>query len=222
MSQHSLTFSCGDLSLEGIWHMPQGEGPFPAIVVCHPHPLYGGDMANNVVLAISQALAAESIASLRFNFRGVGGSQGTFGRGITEQDDVRAALTLVSSLEKVVPERIGLAGYSFGAQVALPVALEHEKVQALALVSPPLSPSDWEQLKTCGKPKLLLYGSSDQIVFNEKVGHLSLELPEPKQFEVIPGADHFWWGYEQQMALKVASFLAKALSQASKGGAEEK
>lgn len=179
-------------------------------------------MSNNVVAAICQALTLESIVSLRFNFRGVGRSQGAFGGGIGEQDDVKAALSFVSSLERVIPERIGLAGYSFGAQVALPVAVDNTIVQAVALVSPPLSSPDWEKLETCRKPKLLLYGSGDQFVFGEETSRPALGLPEPKQFEVIPKADHFWWGQEQEMASKVVSFFARTLSQASKEGGEGK
>ncbi|HJX69980.1 MAG TPA: hypothetical protein VJ441_02685, partial [Dehalococcoidia bacterium] len=103
--------------------MPQGEPPFPAVAVCHPHPLYGGDMHNNIVLAICSALAEASIAAFRFNFRGVGRSQGAFAEGVGAQEDVKAALAFLTPSSKVDSQRVGLAGYSFGTRVALPVAL---------------------------------------------------------------------------------------------------
>ena len=83
-----VTFPCSDRSLEGVSSVPEGKGPFTAVVVCHPHPLYGGMMDNNVVIAVCRAVSQTSIASLRFNFRGVGRSQGGHAEGVGEQDDV--------------------------------------------------------------------------------------------------------------------------------------
>jgi hypothetical protein len=211
MNSERATFSSGGLKLEGIWHPPQGKGSFPAVVVCHPHPLFGGDMFNNVVLAICQELSRNSIGALCFNFRGVGQSQGAFANGIGEQEDVKSALDFLTSIEQVDREKIGLAGYSFGASVALPVALQNDSVQALALVSPPLSPQDWVKLKNYPKPKLLLCGSDDPFVSSAEFERYSQELAEPKQYEVIPDADHFWWGYEPRLGEKVATFFSEAL-----------
>ena len=117
MREVRLEFKSGGLSLEGVLALPGGTGPFPAVIVCHPHSLYGGSMSNSVVVAICQALARQSIAALRFNFRGVGRSGGNYGGGIDEQEDVRAALALVPSTSEIDPKKIGLAGYSFGAGV---------------------------------------------------------------------------------------------------------
>ena len=205
-----MRFPGAGLELEGILHLPKGDGPFPAVAVCHPHPLYGGDMDNNVVLAICYALAEASLAALRFNFRGVGRSQGDFAEGIGEQEDVIAALTFLLSLGKVDPNRIGLAGYSFGAKVALPVALQKELVQAVALVSPFLSASDWQQLRVYIKPKLFLCGSNDYVVSPSEVQRMASELPQ-SQYEVIPGADHFWRGYEGEIAKRVPAFFRATL-----------
>ena len=104
-------------------------------------------MSNNIVFAICQALAQQSIGAFRFNFRGVGESEGTFGEGVAEQEDVEAALALTMSTKDIDSARVGLAGYSFGASVALPVAIKDERVSLLALVSPALSDSGWEKLK---------------------------------------------------------------------------
>ena len=144
---------CGDISLEGALREPEGSGPFPAVVVCHPHPLHGGDMFNNVVMAIYEPLPRHGIAALIFNFRGVGLSGGQFGGGIAEQEDVKAAITFLSSRPEIDGKRIGLAGYSFGGGVATAVAMKDERVTRLALISPALSAAHWEQLQAYPKPK---------------------------------------------------------------------
>ncbi len=208
MSSTKVIFPCGDITLEGELHIPQGKGPFPGVVVCHPHPLYGGDMFNNVVIAICRALPQHSIAALRFNFRGVGESGGDFGGGITEQEDVRAALAFILSTPDIDSKRIGLAGYSFGARVALPVALQDEQVKLLTLVSPPLADSGWEQLKKYPKPKLLIVGDADSFIPLEYFQQHTKEIPDPRQYQVVAGADHFWWGYEDEIARQVTGFFA--------------
>jgi alpha/beta superfamily hydrolase len=209
MTETSVTFPCGDLSLEGVSSVPEGKGPFAAVMVCHPHPLYGGTMDNNVVIAICRALMQTSITSLRFNFRGVGGSQGEHAEGVGEQDDVAAALSFLASMEGVDQDRIGLCGYSFGAGIALEVAARNEKVKALALVSPMLShPSPIESYV---KPKLLLWGSQDLALPAADLKSFTEGLPGPKQYEVIPGADHSWRGYEDKLAPRVAAFFTETL-----------
>jgi alpha/beta superfamily hydrolase len=213
LSRVHITFPCADISLEGVWHFPEETGPFPAVIVCHPHPLYGGTMSSNVVFAICQALDGGSIAALRFNFRGVGKSGGEFGEGIAEQEDVRAALALVSSTPNIDQKRIGLAGYSFGTIVATPVALQDERVKLLALVSPALSDSGWEQLKGYTKPKFIIAGDNDFVIPEQKFRQKVKDIPEPKQCQIIAGADHFWAGFEEEVAKRVSQFCADVFRQ---------
>jgi alpha/beta superfamily hydrolase len=169
-------------------------------------------MHNPIVLSTCRALAKASIISFRFNFRGVGRSKGYFADGIGEQEDVKGALKYIFSMEKVSSTGIGLAGYSFGTQVALPVALQDKQIQAVALVSPFLPASVWEQLKGYLKPKLILAGGADQFIPSQEIQRLTAELPEPNQYEIISGADHFWWGYDKEVAEKVSAFFSTALS----------
>lgn len=213
MNSIHAEFPCGDILLEGEWHLPPGSGPFPGVVVCHPHPLYGGNMMNNVVVAICQSLSRHSVAAFRFNFRGVGNSIGTFGGGIAEQEDVKAALDFVLSAPEIDPKRIGLAAYSFGAIVALPVALQDERVSFLALVSVPLSDSNWEELKGYSNPKLVVIGGADQMIPLERFQQHAKDGLHPQQYQVISGADHFWWGYEEEVAQKVTQFFTAGFSQ---------
>lgn len=207
MNESHTMFPCGDLMLEGAWHLPAGEGPFPAVVVCHPHPLYGGSMSNNVVLGVCQALVKKETIAFRFNFRGTGRSQGSFGGGIEEQQDVMAALDFVSSQPKVEKGKIGIAAYSFGSVAASPVAPRDKRVRALALISPPLPDATWQELASYPQPKLVLSGSQDMFVSPAGLEQLVSGLSEPKQLEIISGADHFWWGYEEELGAKVATFF---------------
>jgi len=170
-------------------------------------------MLNNVVSAICQALPQHSVAAFRFNFRGVGGSGGEFGGGIAEQEDVKAALDFILSTPDIDAKRIGLAGYSFGSSVALPVALQDERVGLLALVSPALSDSGWEQLKGYHKPKCLIAGDADSVISFERFQQHVKDIPGPKQCHVVSGADHFWWGYEAEVAQEVTQFFVAGFSQ---------
>jgi alpha/beta superfamily hydrolase len=209
-----ITFPCGDIQLEGCWHFPDSGIPTPAVVVCHPHSLHGGSMSSNVVFGICEALTQQQVAALRFNFRGVHGSGGTYGDGIKEQDDVRSALAMVSSETRVRPEKIGLAGYSFGASVALPVAVQDNTVKALTLVSPAVDESGWDQIKGYPKPLFIISGEHDFLISPEQVSQHINNNSESKKYEVISGADHFWEGYETEVAHKVAEFFLNSLSNA--------
>ena len=211
MKNTRVSFSSGGLFLEGILAIPEGAGPFPSVIVCHPHPLYGGSMDNNVVSSLSETLTQASLVSFKFNFRGVGGSQGKFGQGIGEREDVEAAISFISSVKEVDSKRIGLAGYSAGAGFAFPVGFNDDRIRALAAVSPPLSMFDFDFLKSCPKPKLLISGSRDDLISINQFLEFCQNLPEPKECESIEGADHFWWGYESRLAAKVAAFFTKVL-----------
>lgn len=193
--------------LEGVRYLPEGSSTFPAVVLCHPHPLYGGSMDNNVIQAAASALVDRAIVTLAFNFRGVGGSGGSYGGGTAEQDDVKAALSWLVSQPEVDSDRVGLLGYSFGAAVALPVGCGDERVKAMALISPPLEPSQMSLLQGCTRPKLILCGSDDFIVPPQQAELFRSQAADPTQFELIDGADHFWWGYERVLADKVAAFF---------------
>ena len=207
MSRVHITFPCADISLEGVWHFPEGKDSFPAVIVCHPHPLHGGNMWNNVVTAICQSLSSHSVAAFRFNFRGVGNSRGVFGKGIAEQQDVRAALAHMSSESRVDVNKIGLAGYSFGAGVALPVAFESKQVSLLALVSPALSSEGRALLETYRNPKFLIIGDNDNIIAPEQFEQNVADYANPGQYRVVSGADHFWHGYEGELAREVTVFF---------------
>ena len=202
LATRSVMFQSGDLSLEGALHLP-ATTPAPGVAVCHPHPLYGGDMDNNVVVAACQALAERGIAALRFNFRGAGRSEGVFQEGGGERDDVRAALTHLASLPEIDAKRVGLAGYSFGALVAAEVA--SGALRGLALVSPPVAFSDLRVAWGC--PALLLAGDGDSLVPADRL-HVIAEAPGV-ELHVFEGADHSWWGFEDELGETLGQFFAR-------------
>jgi alpha/beta superfamily hydrolase len=202
-----ITFTSEGLTLEGILHQPV-SAPFPAAVVCHPHPLYGGDMNNNVVVAVCQALADAGIAALRFNFRGVGRSEGKYGDGVGERADAAAALTYLRQLAQVEQHKVGIIGYSFGATVALIAA--DERVPAAAAISTPAFDQGLPDLAIrC--PTLFISGERDEIAPAASLSTLAHTIGPECQVVVIRGADHFWWGYEEELAGVVAQFFRQRL-----------
>jgi alpha/beta superfamily hydrolase len=211
MKETRVNFPSGGLVLEGILVIPEDARPIPAVIVCHPHPLYGGNMDNNVVCNITEALTQASLISFKFNFRGVGKSQGEFSQGIGEREDVEAAIIFVRTINEVDFKRIGVAGYSAGAGFALPVGFNDDRIKALAAVSPPISMFDFDFLKSCPKSKFLISGSRDNLIPIDQFLEFCKKLPEPKECEIIEGADHFWWGYESPLADKIAAFFTRVL-----------
>ncbi len=211
MKDREVVFPSGELMLEGVLSLPEGDGPFPLVIICHPHPLYGGSMDNNVVDSLAQAFVQTSFISFKFNFRGVGRSQGKFSNGIGEQKDVSAAIAFVTEVLEADSARIGLAGYSAGAGFAFPIGVGDSRIKALAAVSPPLSMFNFESLKDCPKPKLLILGSRDDLISASHFMQFCRNLPEPKECVTIEGADHFWRGFEPELAKKAVTFFTRVL-----------
>ncbi len=138
MITEPLSIPNGDVVLEAELVLPDDGAPFGGVVVCHPHPQYGGDMRNNVVVAIIQGLLAQGIAALRFNFRGAGRSTGSYSEGVGERDDALAAFAALREHDAIDPARVAIAGYSFGANIALSLAPYLDEALGVAAVAPPL------------------------------------------------------------------------------------
>lgn len=211
MNEKNVQIPCGDIKLEGTLAIPDGDGCFPAVVICHPHPLRGGDMNNNVVEAVYLELAAGQMVALRFNFRGVGLSGGDAHDSSGHVDDIGAAIDYLIALDIVSPERIGLVGYSYGAAMVLRYAPGDGRLRAVAVVSPAMTPATGDPILKYEKPKYLISGERDGIVPLNKFNYLVTSVPEPKQYRIAAGADHFWVGYEQEMAKDLVAFLRSNL-----------
>lgn len=208
MNNEHVTFTCSKLKLEGLFFSPEKPGASPAVAVCHPHPMYGGSMHNNVTYAIAPSLVEAGINAFIFNFRGVGASEGSYGGGLEERQDVAAALDWLQERPEVNRYKLGLAGYSFGAGVAFPVACSDARVRCMALVSPYFEENPDDLLKSCLKPLLLLGGSADQVVPPDLIQRYGKIAAGSVQMEFIRRADHFWNGYEDEMSRTVAGFFS--------------
>ena len=164
-------------------------------------------MSNNVVTAICAGLMEKGIAAFRFNFRGVGRSQGSYGHGKEEQRDATAALEFVAVNTRVEPARLGILGYSFGANVAFAVAVADMRVGALALISPWLKDDEWSQLREWPEPSFLIWGGHDEFVPRD-MRKVADRLGSSSSYEVVPSTDHFWWGQEGRLAESVSAFFS--------------
>ena len=203
MRESRITFSCGDLKLEGLLMLPEGQAP-SAAVVCHPHPMYGGSMYNNVVEALLEAFWRRQFATLRFNFRGVGDSEGEYDGGEGELDDVREAVTFLAG--KAAVESVMLAGYSFGASVSLRAGLTDPAVNRLVLVALPVALMTGASDST-SKPVLLVSGDRDSYSPVEPLQGLASTLGSRARLEILAGADHFFGGYEVRLSALIGVAL---------------
>ena len=161
MKEQHVTFASGAITLEGLLAKPDGLKEARGAVVCHPLPLYGGSMYNNVVDAALEAMWKMGWATLRFNFRGVGESGGEHGGGVGEADDAVAAVEFLASQPGVQAHGAVLAGYSFGAMAAMLAAPQINDLGALMLIALPIRMADPAALEKIGKPIILAAGDSD-------------------------------------------------------------
>jgi len=189
-----------------LWTTPASEPPFVA-VVCHPHPLYGGTMHNKVVYQAAKRLHEFGIPVLRFNFRGVGLSEGAYDKGHGEEGDVRAALDYMA--REFPGEPILAAGFSFGSLVGLRVGCKDVRVAELIGLGIPANSSDLEFLRECAKPKLIVQGGNDKFGSPEKVEAVFAALPEPKRLVIVEGADHFFAGHLDEAGAAIDAWLAE-------------
>jgi alpha/beta superfamily hydrolase len=201
MGEKEVFFDAGGVKIEGLWEdRPGGK----AVVVTHPHPQYGGDMYNNVVEAVVEVYGEKGCSTLRFNFRGMGRSQGRYENGAGEQKDVAAALAYVSSLGK---GEIDLAGYSFGAWVDALGLDRFKEASRLVMISPPVNFIDFSFLKQSPKVRLVIAGSRDDIAPPAVIEKMLPAWNEKARFEVIESADHFYGGKIAELKAVIRGFL---------------
>ncbi len=180
------------------------------LVLCHPHPLYGGDMDNPVVVRAAEVAREAGLATLRLNFRGVGASQGAHDEGRGEQEDVKAALALLASrLPGGRP--VALAGYSFGAWVVACVAAGAAAKPGLVLIAPPIGRFGFDGLAGYGEAVLLAAGTRDPYCSVDDLERLAKRLTRPA-VEVIEGADHFFFGKLYPLGEAIRGWITRWLA----------
>jgi alpha/beta superfamily hydrolase len=196
--EQAVHFESDALRLEGALRLVQN--PRLSAVVLHPHPLYGGDMDNHVVMTLCGAMNALGATTLRFNFRGTGASEGAHDNGRGEAGDALAAVRFVRDASPGTA--LVLVGYSFGAIVAASSSAA-ANVAALVLVSPPAGVASLSALPD-GVPALAVTGSEDGVAPADAVRQL--ESPNCA-VKVVDGADHAWWGRTDELAKLVSDFV---------------
>lgn len=202
--EEQVMFPVGEISLEGLYTAPTQASHIGA-VVCHPHPLYGGEMRNNVVTALIQAFQQAGLTTVRFNFRGVGRSGGSHDQGNGEVEDVKAAVTYLLSRQAV--STVLVAGYSFGSMVGLRAGAADDRVHKLIGVALPMGFGDPSFLLSSTKPKLLVSGNNDNYCPLPALHEFFAKLVEPKTLVTVTGADHFFWGQEGEVAKAAMNFV---------------
>lgn len=181
--------------LEALLQERDGHDHAVTAVVCHPHPLYGGTLHNKVAHRVASTLFGMGVAVLRFNFRGVGASEGSFDRGVGELEDARAALHFLR--ERYPVARRWIAGFSFGSWVASRLAAGESDSEQLVLIAPPVHTQTFEEMQTCAVPKLVIQGLADDICRPENLARTFPAWSEPKRLIEVAGASHF---FDRQLA----------------------
>jgi len=199
--------------LEALLWLPEpSQKVHLAAVVCHPHPLYQGTMHNKVVYRTAKALDSLGIPVARFNFRGVGASQGNYDHGRGEEDDVRAALDYLEAQFPGVP--LLAAGFSFGAWVGLRRGCSDPRVMELIGLGLPVDDGKlgFSYLSACTKPKLLIQGESDQYAarphFESFVQTFNPQAAKATRVGFIRSSDHFLTGHLDEMADELRRWIA--------------
>ena len=191
--------------LEALLDLPAGE-PRAVAVFGHPHPLHGGTMHTKALYQAAKATARIGLAALRFNFRGVGRSAGTFDAGPGEMDDFKAAISFMNGRYPDLP--IWAGGMSFGSWVAMTAGAEDARVSLLLGIAPPVDRYDFEALKTCTLPKFIIHGEADELISIKDVRKFYSQIPEPKELVTIEDANHLFEGKTSLVGDAVEDLLA--------------
>lgn len=203
MRETEVFIKSGGLKLEGLYIENPGK---KGVVVCHPHPLYGGNMQNNVVEAIVNAYDMNGYSTLRFNFRGTGRSEGRHENGTGEQDDLISAVNFLKGKGK---SHIDISGYSFGAWIISKTINEKglKDMGNIIFVSPPVGFMDFSFLKHLPELGLIIVGSNDYIAPYKEIKMMINDWNPDAKFKIIKGTDHFYFGMEEEIERVISEFL---------------
>jgi alpha/beta superfamily hydrolase len=190
--------------LEAIVEDPADSGGPSYAVICHPHPLYGGTMENKVVTTLARALRDAGVATLRFNFRGVGGSAGAYDQGVGEIADADAVASW--GAQRWPGKTLIIAGFSFGAYVALRLALQRTTAR-LITVAPAIEFINAREIGTPACPWLIVQGDADDVVNPKAVIAWAASLNPAPRLVVLPGVGHFFHGRLQELRNAVNSAI---------------
>lgn len=197
--------------IEGRYHKSEQKNA-PVALVLHPHPLHGGTMNNKVAYNLYHSFARNGFSVLRFNFRGVGRSQGEFDNGIGELSDAAAALDWLQT-QNPDASSYWVGGFSFGSWVGLQLLMRRPEIEGFIAISPPAGNFDFSFLSPCPAPGIIIQGDEDSIVDEDQVSRLAEKLDKQKnsnvQYEIILGADHFYRNHMDRLNETIDEYLQK-------------
>mgnify|MGYP002879031035 CR=1 FL=1 len=204
-----VIFPGPDGRLEGRYH-PQKAKDAPLALILHPHPQFGGTMNNKVVYNLHYAFHRLGFAVLRFNFRGVGRSQGEFDQGIGELSDAAAALDYLQVLNPNARQS-WVAGFSFGAWIGMQLLMRRPEISGFVSVAPPANMYDFSFLAPCPASGIFVHGAQDTVVQPQAVTKLVEKLRTQKHITVhheeIPRANHFFENEQEELMKSVDNYL---------------
>jgi alpha/beta superfamily hydrolase len=207
MREEKVFIPSKGVQLEGLLSMQEAFSMKRGVILCHPHPQYGGDMHNLVISTAVDAASQEGFSTLRFNFRGVGRSGGSYSEGVGEREDVKAAIDYLFSALGHSDSPFTLLGYSFGAWVALPVGIQDNRIKGMVAIAPPLGLYDFGFLEGSKKMKLLMAGDQDLFCPMALLESWFERLEEPKSLAMIEGADHFFFAHHRLLIEPLRAFF---------------
>jgi alpha/beta superfamily hydrolase len=207
MREKKVFIPSDSIQLEGLLSIQEASSIKGGVVLCHPHPQYGGDMDNPVITTAAVVASEEGFSTLRFNFRGVGESEGSYGDGVGERIDVEASIHYLHSTQRDSRLPLILLGYSFGACIGFSVAVHDERIKGMVAIAPPLELYDFGFLKGCKKEKLVIAGNRDFFCPTTQLEAWYQQLEEPKSLILIQGADHFFFGHTRFLIEPLRDFF---------------
>ena len=208
-----VIFNGPDGRLEGRYHQSKKPNA-PIAIVLHPHPLHGGNMNNRVAFIMFNNFVERGFSVLRFNFRGVGRSQGAFDNGVGELSDAAYAFDWMQQFNSNSPF-CWIGGYSFGALVSMQLMMRRPEIEGFVSISPPAGTEDFSFLAPCPSSGLIIHGDKDTHVPLDAVKKLAQKLDGQKNISVnlsiVKGADHFYKDNMDNLSKEVASYLDNSL-----------
>ena len=212
-----VNFNGPDGRLEGRYH-PSNKPQAPLALLLHPHPQHGGTMNNKIIYKLYQTFTKRGFSTLRFNFRGVGRSQGQFDNGQGELSDAASALDWMQT-QNPNTRSCWIAGFSFGASVAMQLMMRRPEIDGFISIAPPASQHDFSFLAPCPASGMIIHGDKDEVVPQSSVDKLAQKLQKQKNikidYRIVEGSDHFFIHHLDPLNEQVEGYLDKMLNKAA-------
>jgi alpha/beta superfamily hydrolase len=212
-----VNFNGPDGRLEGRYH-PSNKPQAPLALLLHPHPQHGGTMNNKIIYKLYQTFTKRGFSTLRFNFRGVGRSQGQFDNGQGELSDAASALDWMQT-QNPNTRSCWIAGFSFGAWVAMQLMMRRPEIDGFISIAPPASQHDFSFLAPCPASGMIIHGDKDEVVPQSSVDKLAQKLQKQKNikidYRIVEGSDHFFIHHLDPLNEQVEGYLDKMLNKAA-------